>query len=243
MDVILSSGFLAFARHVGFLQAVEAASLAHPEARPQAIVGTSSGAVVGALYAAGLSVSRIAALLSEAAPIRDLVFLPRWRARTASHRMPLSLFGAQGAERRLRCWLPASFEELPIPLYAGVQNDEGEYELLHRGPLVEALLASFAVPGLLSPVAIDGRLYSDGGAVDRTGVEPWRILRPGRRAIVHEVARSHGAHRSFSTQGIVLVRSPRARASLLSLRDFYRQMEETRAISSARVTAGSFAQE
>ena len=48
MDVILSSGFLAFARHIGVFDAIEECDI-----EVDAICGTSSGSMVGALYAAG----------------------------------------------------------------------------------------------------------------------------------------------------------------------------------------------
>ena len=54
MDVILSSGFLAFASHLGFLKAIEEADV-----DVQGLCGTSSGALVGALWMSGLKTEEI----------------------------------------------------------------------------------------------------------------------------------------------------------------------------------------
>ena len=65
VDVVLSSGFLAFAHHAGFLQAVEESG-----AEVAGVMGTSSGALCGALYAAGYSPEQVAAELSRLPPIQ-----------------------------------------------------------------------------------------------------------------------------------------------------------------------------
>ena len=64
-DLILSSGYLAFARHVGFLRAVETAGV-----EVGAICGTSSGALAAALWAAGMPARELGAELSAHRPAR-----------------------------------------------------------------------------------------------------------------------------------------------------------------------------
>ena len=64
-DLVLSSGFLAFARQVGFLGAIEEVGIA-----VGGICGTSSGALAGALWAAGVPAKHIGDLLKEPAPLR-----------------------------------------------------------------------------------------------------------------------------------------------------------------------------
>nr|MBA2319938.1 patatin-like phospholipase family protein [Deltaproteobacteria bacterium] len=63
-DLVLSSGFLAFARHTGFLAAVEELGLP-----VDAVCGTSSGALVGALWTSGLPALDILALVASRRPI------------------------------------------------------------------------------------------------------------------------------------------------------------------------------
>ena len=67
MDIILSSGFLAFASHIGFLRSIEEKKLV-----VEGICGTSSGALVGALWAAGLSTKEIEQELFSSPPFVHL---------------------------------------------------------------------------------------------------------------------------------------------------------------------------
>ncbi len=74
-----------------------------------------------------------------------------------------------GALRRLvtRNVVHECLEDLPIPLHV-VACDvlTGSEVLLSRGPLVDAVLASAAIPGVLPPIEWEGRLLIDGGVVD-----------------------------------------------------------------------------
>jgi NTE family protein len=64
-------------------------------------------------------------------------------------------------------------EELPIP-YTAVATDllAGKSVWLQRGPVDEAIRASIAIPGVISPHAIDGRLLADGGILDPLPMAP-----------------------------------------------------------------------
>lgn len=64
-DVILSSGFCAFARHSGFIEACTDYGI-----KPTRIVGTSSGSLAGSLWANGMSPSQITTELGKRAPIQ-----------------------------------------------------------------------------------------------------------------------------------------------------------------------------
>jgi predicted acylesterase/phospholipase RssA len=214
-DVILSSGFLAFASHVGFLRA-----LAESAVNIEAVVGTSSGALVGALYAAGHDTQRITSIITEAPPIAFLRPHGRfWKG----------VFGAGPLKAMLSRHLPATFEDLRWPLALGVcRVGDGAHELLTSGPLVEAVLASCAIPRLLQPVAVNGTWYMDGGAADRTAVDAWRRWRPGHRGLLHHVQRSRGREVTYSNDGLIEVSSPRSNNSLWQLREFPQQVEQTR---------------
>ena len=180
VDLVLSSGFLAFARHCGFLQAVEDAGL-----EVDALCGTSSGALVGSLWLAGLSARQIADELSAQAPLRFM--RPRlgiWGG----------VFSLEPVLARLRGWLPARFEDLDRPLGVGVSPDGETAQLLTSGSLPEAVAASCAVPYLFAPVGVDGQTYKDGGAVDRLGLAAWRSFRgEGVPTLVHLVEHSFEA--------------------------------------------------
>lgn len=59
---------------------------------------------------------------------------------------------------RLRQLLPATFEELPVPLAVGVVDQFGKHVLIRSGPLPEAVAASAAIPMIFSAVDIPGAL-------------------------------------------------------------------------------------
>lgn len=144
---------------VGMLRA-----LAERGIRPDMIVGTSVGALHGALVAA--HGDDAVEVMSELWPTMDRrsVFGGRrdlarnwWRHRTIASfdRLSALIEGTLGAE---------TFEDLPVR-FAAVATDvlTGEPELLSEGPLLPALLASAAVPGLFPAVTIRDRSYVDGG--------------------------------------------------------------------------------
>lgn len=223
MDLVLSSGFLAFARHLGFLDAIEATGIT-----PEAVVGTSSGALVGALWTAGHPLDEVAAELSRPPLLGVRPSLVPWRG-------ALSL---NAAARRLAAWLPDRIEDLPRPFAVGVVRD-GEHELLTEGPLVPTVLASCAMPYVFNPIRIEGRTYADGGAADRLGLDAWRAWRPGRRAIAHAVDRTAGQDVEADLSGVQVVRTPRSGAKLWSLGDFDGQRREARALAARALESNS----
>lgn len=218
-DLILSSGFLAFARHVGVLQALAAA-----EQPVDAVVGTSSGAVVGALFAAGHAPDAIAALIAGRRPLGLLrPHLRPWRGVATLE--PLVAFLAEH--------LPPRFADLPRPLAVGVIDAAGRHRLLTRGALAPAVAASCAMPIVFAAVEVDGVPYRDGGAADRLALAAWRAWRPGRGAIAHEVARTAGRDVDADRADIQMVRTPRSGASFWSLGDVRAQAAEAQALALA----------
>lgn len=139
--------------------------------RPDLVVGASIGAINGALLAADPGpgvVDRLTAAWDS--PAARAVYgdpLPRQvhrLARTRTHLMsdqPLRhlLEHNLGADAR--------FEDLAVPLHVVAANIERAAETWFRaGPLVPAVLASAAVPGVLPPAVVDGLHYLDGGIVN-----------------------------------------------------------------------------
>lgn len=211
-DLLLSSGFLAFARHIGVLRALEKSELSI-----KGVCGTSSGALVGALWCAGMSADDIATELSKQRPLSLLRLHGRiWRG-------AISLSGLQ---ERLDTLLPPTFEDLDRPFAVGVAGPKG-HRLLSTGPLAGAVTASCAIPGVFAPVRLEGKTWWDGAAVDRIAVEPWRAMRGETSLIVHMVARSRGAASAADLSGATVIHSDRSRASFLSLRDFETQADES----------------
>lgn len=144
--------------------------------RPACIAGTSVGAVIGALYAAGVSAWEIREtvddlVISEEDDWREIL-LNKDLGRIADLVRPGllrgSLLHAESFLKVLAHHLPAkSFGDLKIPL-AVVAADywSREQVVLKRGPLLPAIGASVALPGLFKPYALNDRLLIDGGTVN-----------------------------------------------------------------------------
>ncbi len=222
-DLVLSSGFLAFARQAGFLQAVEEVGLP-----VGGVVGTSSGALAGSLWCSGLDAEQVAAELSRERPLASCGFHARvWRG----------LFTMDRVIERLRGLLPATFGELPRPFGVGVMTADGSHRLITAGPLPEAVAASMAIPRLFAPVFLDGMPCSDGAFVDRTAHEAWEAWRGEVRTVVHLVE-SSGKTQPVNTLGDrPVVRTPRSGARLWDLGDFDGQREEARAAATTVLSA------
>lgn len=214
-DVVLSSGFLAFASHLGFLRGLQTCRV-----EPSAVVGTSSGALVGALYVAGKSLLQISELLTSTSPLGFLRLSTRpWQG----------VFDAPRLLALLERELPATFEELGRPFAVGVVDvHRTEHRLICSGALPRAVLASCAVPRLFRPVTLDGVKYEDGGTLDRLGIAAWRLWRPGQSAILHHVARSMGPESNAPLDDLLEVASPRSHNSLWRLHNFESEMQAAR---------------
>jgi len=90
----------------------------------------------------------------------------------------LSIFDTTPMEEYLRKNIgDCNFEDLKIPFSAiGCDIVTGERIVLNQGPVAPAVRASAAIPGIFSPVEIDGRLLVDGGTVDNFPVEQVKAM-------------------------------------------------------------------
>jgi predicted acylesterase/phospholipase RssA len=213
-DLVLSSGFLAFARHVGVLRAIERRGC-----EVSGVCGTSSGALIGALWAAGAS----AETAIERVTVQQPFALMRWNWRVWQGLYSLDDVVAQLAE-----WLPARIEDLPIPFGVGVMDQSGQSRVLTSGPLPEAVAASCAIPWLFAPVCVDGEVFRDGGVVDRTGLAAWRTIRGSRATVLHLVDRTGGAETDIGAidPDVHIIHTARSGARFWNLGDVARQVQE-----------------
>ncbi len=187
------------------------------------LCGTSSGALAGALWAAGWPAEDIYGELCGQPPIGFVRPHPAfWRG----------LFSLSAVVERLRSDLPAKFEDLKRPFGVGVVQ-AGNPRLLTSGDLPLAVAASCAIPYVFSPVLIEGDPCSDGGALDRTALSSWRAHRPGRDITLHLVDRSSGSTVEPDLDGVRLVRSSRSGAQFWSLGDTRTKYDRTRAAALA----------
>lgn len=187
------------------------------------MIGTSSGALVGSLWSAGLSATDIAQRLSENTPWSQVSFSRApWRG----------LLTLAPVVEQLAEWLPERIEQLDRTFAAGVMTRSREARLLCEGSLPSAVAASCSMPFVFEAVTVDGEPLKDGGAVDRLAYAGWRALRGDRPVLAHLVARSAGPP-SDLPEDLPTVHTPRSRAKFWDLGDFDGQMEEARLLAHA----------
>ncbi|TNF72462.1 MAG: patatin [Bacteroidetes bacterium] len=151
--LILSGGGYRGIAHIGVLRAMEEAGL-----KPDAIAGTSAGAVVGAFYASGLSTDEMLEFFKglQIFSIGNYAFgKPGW-------------LDPDNFYESFRKYLPVDdFSSLKIPLKVTATNIlNGRLEVFQEGPLIRPLLASAAFPGVFAPVEIGDGYYVDGGVLN-----------------------------------------------------------------------------
>ncbi len=161
---VLGGGGVLGANEVGMLQALLGAGIV-----PNLVLGTSVGAINGAVLASDpteAAVARLTALWQSTG--RTL-----WRTSPVRQVRAVARSGtALQSSDALRALLEehlgdVAIDELAVPFECCAANIERAAEhWFDRGPLVEAVLASCAVPGLYPPVEIDGQHYFDGGLVN-----------------------------------------------------------------------------
>jgi NTE family protein len=149
--------------HVGVIRALEEMNI-HAEI----VTGTSMGGLIGAVYAAGLSVDRIEAVVRST----GLTILA---ARETSH---LGLFGKTKIKRLLQDVLgDVTFDQLERKLAVVAVDLESESEvILDSGRVADAVLATTAFPGVFAPEVVDGRYLIDGGALNNVPFDVARQL-------------------------------------------------------------------
>lgn len=164
--VALSSAYFGFYAHTGFMKALYDAGL-----ELSAVGGASSGAMVAAMAASGMTPQRWAGPLL-AVRRRDFwdPVVP-WGLRRRTMRPPGLLKGHKFAELLDR-QLPAKrFEDCTIPLLTVSTNLTTKQRHIDlAGPLVPAVHASCALPLLFEPVRRDADLHVDGGLMDKVPI-------------------------------------------------------------------------
>lgn len=152
IGVALGGGFSRGFAHLGVLQVLEQNHIPISH-----IAGTSVGSILGAAYASGAPLAKILATC------RDIKFrdIARWRVSrlglASNHRL---------SDLMDRVFAARQFEDLRIPM-AVVATDLATFDpvVFTQGPLVDAIRASCAFPGLFEPVEIGTRCLADGGLV------------------------------------------------------------------------------
>lgn len=195
IGVVLSGGGAKGLAHIGVLKVLEEAGI-----EISYIGGTSMGAIVGGLYAAGYSANQLDSIfvsLDSDALLQD--YTPRSSQNFFEKRND-ELYALALPFKKFRLSFPAAlskglynytivnrltdhvrhqrdFNCLPIPFVCIATDIEtGEEVVLHEGVLPDAILASGAFPSLYYPVEIDGRLLIDGGVTNNYPIEEVRKM-------------------------------------------------------------------
>jgi NTE family protein len=165
VGIVLGAGAARGWAHIGALQELDAQGW-----RPDVVVGSSIGSLVGGCYAAGrldmlevfarsLTRRRVFGLLDFSFSGGGLIGGARLRARLEAELGDLRI------------------EDLPIRFAAVATEIGGGHEIwLRRGSLVDAIRASYALPGVFEPVKVDGRWLFDGAIVNPVPVSVARAL-------------------------------------------------------------------
>ena len=181
--VVLGAGVARGWAHIGVLRELDAMGL-----RPQVVVGSSIGAVIGGCYAAGkldgmeqfaLSLTRRRVL-----GLLDISFNGG------------GLIGGERLRQRLEAAMSeCRIEDLPVQFAAVATEIRTGHEVwLTSGRLVDAVRASYALPGVFEPVKIGGRWLFDGAIVNPIPVSVGRAL--GADAVIAVCITGDGPGRS-----------------------------------------------
>lgn len=185
VGLVLSGGGAKGLAHIGVLKVIEESGV-----KIDYIGGTSMGAIIGALYAAGYSATELDSifqntdftnLIQDNLPRSAKTFYEKEDSERYALTLPFNDFkisfpqalsGGQKIYNELVRLLYhvkdiREFDKLPIPFLCVATNVEtGEEVLLKQGYLPEAILASGTFPSLFEPSEIDGAILIDGGVVN-----------------------------------------------------------------------------
>jgi NTE family protein len=197
IGLVLSGGGARGGAHVGVLQVME--ELRIPV---DYIAGTSMGAIIGGLYAAGYSPAQMQQALQEVdwkaafnddpprkyisyrrkEDDRDSLFRFELGVGRGGFSFPAGLIAGQKLQFILRSLTldvrdVDDFDALPIPYRAiAADLETGEMVVLSRGDLAEAMRASMSIPGVFTPVELEDRVLVDGGIARNLPVDVARSM-------------------------------------------------------------------
>jgi len=159
--LVLSGGGVLGMAHIGIIRALQEENI-----EVDCIAGVSAGALVGALYAAGQPVEEILTFFKKT-PLFSWSFYafqkPGW-------------FLTDKYRDHLKRLIPVDdYASLKRQLFVlATDLEQGDEHIFSEGPLIQSLLASAAVPGIFTPVEINGHWYADGGIVNNFPIEVLR---------------------------------------------------------------------
>ena len=193
VGLVLSGGGAKGLAHIGVLKAIEESGV-----KIDYIAGSSMGAIIGGLYACGYNSKQLDSIFKQTdfeKLIQDI--LPR-EAKTFKERENSEKYAFTFPFDNFKLSLPSSFSKgqniydllaqltqhvdkddfsnLDIPFFCIATNIEtGEEVVLDSGNLAQAITASGAIPSLFRPVAIDGKVLTDGGVINNYPIDKLKL--------------------------------------------------------------------
>lgn len=208
VGVALSGGAARCVAHIGALKALTEGGIGI-----DALTATSGGAVIGVLFAAGLSIEDIE---------RAAISL-RWRDLARLQLGRLGLISIRPLQNLLESLIgPVRLEELPIPMTIVATNlVRRQKHFFRSGDAIRAVLASAAMPHIYRPIDIDGELFADGGIVEYLPLSALEAYRPLVRIGVHLLSEEEVPNRPrhFGQVVLSIVNIIQRENSVLSLRE------------------------
>jgi NTE family protein len=159
IGLVLSGGGVRAIAHIGFIKLL----LEHGVV-PTKVSGTSAGALVSALYAAGYSPKEMLSFFEQTPLLKLSLYAINKPGIMDSDKYTLFF---------KKFFPDNSFESLKFPLTVTATNlIEAKLDFFNSGELIKPLIASSALPPIFSPIEIQGNLYSDGGILNNFPIEP-----------------------------------------------------------------------
>lgn len=193
IGLVLSGGGAKGLAHIGVLKVIDSLGI-----KIDYVAGTSMGAIIGGLYAAGYSGNQLDSIFNEVdfdklinddLPRRSKAFYERDNAERYAIKLPFKDFkiklpsalsrGQNTYNLFSKLILPinqiSDFSKLSIPFFCISTNVEtGQAITLDSGDLTQAIMASSALPSLYQPVIINNQVLIDGGVVNNYPIEELR---------------------------------------------------------------------
>lgn len=165
IGLVLGGGGARGLCHIEFLKVLDELQI-----KPSVISGTSMGAIIGTMYAAGMSGNDIDELLHE------INFRHLFKMLDFSILSRSSLIKGKGIIEFLKKKIPAqNFEDLQIPLKIIATDFWRRQDIVFdHGDLFSAIHASIAIPALFEPVVVADRVLIDGGISNNLPIDTIR---------------------------------------------------------------------
>lgn len=163
IGLVLSGGGVRGVAHIGAIKALEEHGIF-----PTHISGTSAGAIVGALYAAGVEWSEILNFFKS---------IPLFHAKKYALRKPGFIDTEKFYSDFKKFVAEDDFKVLKKHLFVTATNvEKGTLRIFDSGPLIHPVLASASFPGVFTPVKIGKSYYVDGGVLNNFPIEPLKPI-------------------------------------------------------------------